>query len=101
MKKLLILSVVALTATSCAIAPSNHGFALIGDTVEAVNATTNTSTKKVGKSCGKNYLGLVATGDSSVSAAKRDGGISTVTSIDKEVKRYVLMSEVCTVVKGN
>lgn len=98
MKKLITLLLI-LSMTACSVMPSSHGFAIIGDTYEAVDVSSATGSR-TGKSCGKNYLGLVAVGDSSIESAKANGGITTVSSVDKQIKRYVILSEVCTIVKG-
>lgn len=96
-KAVAILSLLSLSA--CSVVPSSHGFAIIGDTTEAVTVSNATGTR-MGKACGKNFLGLVATGDSSIAAAKRQGNITTVSSVDKQITRLLIMSEVCTIVRG-
>jgi len=98
MKKLMTLSLlVALSA--CAVMPSNHGFALLGENSESVMATTSTGTK-TGEACGTNYLSLFTNGDSSVEAAKKNGRITTVSSVDRRINRYMFVAETCTIVTG-
>ena len=41
---------------------------------------------KVGKSQCKSYLGLVTQGDASIEAAKKNGGITKVVSVDWKAK---------------
>ena len=85
---------------ACATPSTEVGIALFSDTVQPLMVTDNSGSTKVGRACGKNYLGLFITGDMSVEAAKKDGKITHVTSIDKEIKSYALYAEVCTVVRG-
>jgi hypothetical protein len=49
-------------------------------------ATAETATTKEGKACGTTILGAVAQGDASVMAAKANGGITKVTSVDHSAK---------------
>lgn len=55
---------------------------------------------KTGRACAKNILGIFATGDMSIEAAKKAGNITTITSVTKEISNMIVMSDVCTVVKG-
>ncbi len=99
MKKLLFVLASALLVGACATPSTEVGIALFSDTVQPLMVTNNSGTK-VGRACGKNYLGLFITGDMSVEAAKKDGKITQVASVDKEIKSYALYAEVCTVVRG-
>lgn len=56
---------------------------------------------KTGKACAESFLGWFAIGDASVQTAAENGGISTVTSVDRHVKNVLgVYAEYCTVVKG-
>ncbi len=56
---------------------------------------------KEGKACATSILGLVATGDASIDAAKKAGGIKEVLSIDHESTSVLgLYASFCTIVKG-
>lgn len=55
---------------------------------------------KTGTSCSTGFLGLVATGDASIEAAKRAGGIKKVTSVDHHSKWMIVYGEFCTIVTG-
>jgi hypothetical protein len=90
-----------LTLTSCISTPSQVGTALISDTKEPVLVTANQRGSKEGKACGQNILGLIAKGDMSVETARKNGGISKITSVDKTVKNMIVVSDVCTIVRGN
>ena len=65
-------------------------------------ATAETAATKEGRACATSILGAVAQGDASIVAAKANGGITKVTSVDQHVKGILsLFGEYCTVVKGN
>ncbi len=56
---------------------------------------------KEGKACAESILGLVARGDASVRAAKENGKISEVTSVDHSARNFLnIRGEWCTIVKG-
>jgi len=83
MKKLFLLTTLgAVLFSGCAIRPTH---ALIYSDAIAPYQATNVSADatKTGESdeC-TNILGLIATGDCSISSAKRNGNISTVSSVD-------------------
>ncbi len=99
MRKAILLVAGALLLGACATPSTEVGIALFSDTVQPLMVTGNTGTK-VGRACGKNILGLFITGDMSVEAAKKDGKITQVASVNKEVKSYAVYAEVCTVVTG-
>jgi TRL (tRNA-associated locus)-like protein len=65
------------------------------------DTATTSSGNKEGKACAQSILGLVATGDASIAAAKQAGGISEVSMVDHTAKNIVgILGEWCTVVKG-
>lgn len=59
------------------------------------------STSKRGKACTSNIMGIMAKGDSSIEAAKKEGKISKVAYVDRTYKSFVVYQEGCTVVHGN
>lgn len=91
----------ATVLTSCAVAPSQLGQSLISDTKEPILVTTNSGDAKEGKACGRNILGIFSEGDMSIEAAKNNGKITNVHSVEKTVKNMIVVSDVCTIVKGN
>lgn len=99
MKKLLLLVSGALMLGACAIVPTHVGSALFEITDQPIVATNAIGTK-TGKACAKNYFGLYIEGDMTVEAAKRNGRITQVATIDKQIKSYAIYSEVCTIVTG-
>ena len=57
---------------------------------------------KTGKACAESILGLLARGDASVRAAKQDGNISDVTSVDHSARNLLnIVGEWCTIVRGH
>ena len=65
-------------------------------------ATAESDTSKEGKACGTSILGAVAQGDASIVAAKANGGITKVTSVDHYAKSILgIYGEWCTIVKGH
>ncbi len=107
MKKLFAILLVATVLSSCALSPTKVGStALVSNVnytdsvVEINNINFSTGTKE-GKACGKNVLWLFASGDMSVETAKKNGKITNITSITTEVNNMLVMSELCTVVRGN
>ncbi|MCB1169454.1 MAG: TRL-like family protein [Leptospiraceae bacterium] len=62
---------------------------------------TSPNGAKSGEACAQSFLGLVAIGDASVSAAAAAGGITAVQSIDIEVFSLLVYGQACTVVRGN
>lgn len=99
MKKVLFLSAAALMLGACATPPTYVGAALFAQTQQPILATSAPGTK-VGRACATNVLGLLIQGDMSVEAAKKNGRITQVSSIDRDIKSYAVYAEVCTVVTG-
>ena len=99
-KGLLLAAVMGIALCGCSMVPSSLGSAMIQVDKEAVTAT-NAPAKRMGQACGFNLLGIIAAGDLSVEKAKRNGGIQTVSSVDKRIQSFFgVYSHVCTVVTG-
>ena len=57
---------------------------------------------KEGKACADSILGLLARGDASVRAAKENGKITEVTSVDHSARNFLnIVGEWCTIVRGH
>ena len=57
--------------------------------------------EKTGRACMTSILGMVATGDASIEAAKAAGGIQEVTNINYEVNNILgIYGKYCIVVQG-
>ena len=64
-------------------------------------ATSHDTGTKEGKACASSVLGMVATGDASIQAAKNNGGITKVTHVDHSVKNIMgFVAEWCTIIRG-
>lgn len=101
MKKLLILLSSSALLCSCgglSERPTGLVYASVADPI----AATNSSGSRTGVATATSYLGLVAVGDSSISAVKAQGGISTVSSVDVKRENILgVVSKYTTTVKGN
>lgn len=68
----------------------------------ATGETTDPATMKEGKACAESILGLLARGDASVRAAKQNGNITEVTSVDHSARNLLnVVGEWCTIVRGH
>ena len=95
------LTAAALSLTACIVYSPMQG-TTFNETRYGNIATAETSTAKEGKACGSSILGWVAQGDASIAAAKANGGITKVTSVDHYAKNILgIFGEWCTIVKGS
>ncbi|MGF1456392.1 MAG: TRL-like family protein [Alphaproteobacteria bacterium] len=101
-KSILVALAGAIALGGCSSVPSNLGFSFIQDTQEARLVTDASVASKRGEACGEKIISLIAQGDSSIDAAKRNGGITQVTSVDMDIYSIgPFYSKVCTIVRGN
>lgn len=100
-KTLLTLSAAA-ALSGCATAYSPVGNGLIFTSVKGPIAVTDSTVKsKTGTACASNILGLFATGDASVQAAKSNGNITKVAAVDHNSTTALgLFGKFCTTVTG-
>jgi hypothetical protein len=69
---------------------------------EGVMVTSNPAGKKRGTACTENFFGLITQGDATVSAAMKDGAISSVSSVDQHYESILgVYGKLCTIVTGN
>ena len=96
----MVLSVVFATGCASVASPVGNGF--IFTAVDGpVTLTENVGSRKTGEACASNVLGLFATGDASIDAARRNGAIAKVSTVDHtSFSLLFLYSRFCTVVKG-
>jgi len=95
----LLLAIVALTVTGCASYQPMGSFFTEGKMGVQDNGGP---TGKEGRACMTSVLALVATGDASIDAAKRDGGITNVSTVNYEVSNVLgIYGKYCTVVQGS
>ena len=96
------LTVAALSLTACQIVHSPMQGTTFNETKYGNIATEESGATKEGKACGTSILGAFAQGDASIVAAKANGGITKVSSVDHYAKNILgIFGEWCTIVKGN
>lgn len=99
--KFAIVVLCAAWLTGCATASAPTMGMWFTDVKGPVNSNEGTATSKQGKACASNILGLIATGDASIEAAKADGGVSKVTTVDHHSTSILgLYAQFCTVAYG-
>lgn len=91
------------TLSGCASVSSPVGNGGLFTSVKGPVAVTNADkSMKKGHACATNVLGLVAVGDASTEAAKKNGGIKTVASVDHTSTTVLgLFGTYCTNVSGS
>ncbi len=101
-KKLLVLTSFSALLCSCGGGLTERPIGLIYANVSDPVAVSASSGSRTGVATSTSYLGLVALGDSSIAAAKAQGGISTVSSVDVKRENILgIISKYTTTVKGN
>lgn len=99
---LVVLAFATLPLLGCAMAQAPTMGTLYTQVQGPIDYADDGSVTKTGRACAKNYLGLVATGDASIQAAKENGGIRNVVMVDHDTKIILgLYAEFCTLVRGN
>lgn len=74
---------------------------LYTDTKAGEEVTSNSGASKTGTACAQSILGLVATGDASVSTAARSAGITKIAYVDgKSTNILGIVATYCTEVYG-
>lgn len=104
MKALLSGLMLLLFLSGCALTGfhTKNGGAFISDFTESDQATSHSAATKMGEACSKNILGVYSSGDSSIEAAKKNGNITTVSSVDTKIFAVrPFYGSVCTIVRGN
>jgi hypothetical protein len=89
--------------SSCAVvfSPVGNG-ALFTDVRGPLQAQNGVAPSKLGRACAHNIVGLVAYGDASIAAAKKQGGIEQIASIDHDSFSVLsLYSRFCTQLRGD
>lgn len=104
MKKTLALITLAVSAfalNSCA-GGGTQPLGLVYANVSDPIAVTTASGARTGHATATSYFGLIAVGDSSIGAAKANGHISSVSSVDVHRENILgIISKYTTTVKGN
>ena len=102
MKKAVVSAALAIST----LALCSCGITRVGPVYTDISApatsTCSSASSKVGKATTTCYLGLWAKGDASIDAAKKNGGISTVSSVDISVDSILgIVTTYTTTVRGN
>lgn len=103
MKKILAILVCGLLLAGCSGAPAPAG-GLIWTNVSAPIAATDNPNKPtlVGRAEATSILGLIATGDASIRAAVRNGGITQIHHVDYHKQSiFGVVTTFTTIVYGN
>ncbi|MBR2145288.1 MAG: TRL-like family protein [Akkermansia sp.] len=101
MKSKLVLTLLATAAVVLSSCGAPRVGSLFTD-VKAPVAVGSGGGSRVGTSQSQTILGLVATGDASIAAAKRNGGISSVSTVDEHIYSILgIITTYTTTVRGN
>ncbi|MGA6828262.1 TRL-like family protein [Nitrospira sp. NS4] len=104
MKQTLVIGLLGLgviAITGCQPVASPLMGLIYNETKFGYEATQSPNATKEGKACANTIMGLVATGDASITAAKAAGGITEVSHVDHSAKSTLgIVAEFCTIVKG-
>lgn len=96
---LLGLFIISCGATTGVYSPAGSGSIFVSYT-DSVAATGLLSTK-TGEACANNILGWFVVGDASIKAAKNNGGITKIATVDRKYFNVLfIFGQVCAVVTG-
>ncbi len=99
--KTLLFSLALLIVSGCATVRAPVSGVWYTDVKSSLDVTSNAAGSKAAQSCSVSILGLIATGDSSIEAARRSGQITTITSVDHSSFSVLgLYAKYCTIVRG-
>jgi hypothetical protein len=96
-------ALVLLSATGCAMANGGNTVALgtIYSGYKSGGNVGNAQDAKTGEACVSSILGIIATGDASLEAAKKAGGITQIAHVDHEQFSVLgVYATSCTIVHG-
>lgn len=75
---------------------------LYSDMTGSIGTGPGTKTEKKGKACATNLMGLIASGDASVAAARSNGSITRVATVDYDYFNILsVYTKSCTIVRGD
>ncbi len=98
----LLLSLLLLSG--CVAGLPKSGPAVVELVTQGETANNGVGSTKRGMACAQSILGLVAFGDASVAAAKRQGGITNVSSMSREITGFnvyfLRYAKSCTIING-
>ncbi len=96
------LVVVAFAATGCAYAKAPVTGFIYLSTQSGENISSNDVGAKRGEACATSILGWVGTGDASITAAAKAGGITKISHVDSTASDILgVYAEYCTIAYGS
>jgi hypothetical protein len=103
LSKLLVLSALLASLNGCALPRASAGAGFVyTDVTEGQYVDNNVKGSKKGEACGVNILGIASTGDSTIDAAKRNGYIQNIATIDRSYFSILgVYAKSCALIKGN
>ncbi|HEX5276258.1 MAG TPA: TRL-like family protein [Fluviicoccus sp.] len=101
-KFVVVAALSAILMQGCAVVASPTGNGLLYTGVKGpVAVGQSPRASKSGQACATNMLGLITTGDASIDAAKQNGGITQLATVDHASTSILgLYSQFCTVARG-
>lgn len=95
--------ILALYLSSCAFPRPSTGPGLFyTEVTEGISANNNVVITKKGEACNDNIMGIVVKGNQTIEAAKANGNITNVASIDRYYKGVLgFYAKACTIIQGN
>ncbi len=101
MKSIIFVLTSLVVFSSCATATRSPltGY-IYSDLLSSESVTSAQAGNRVGQACAQSYFGLVATGDASIETARRNGGITTISSVDGKTESYIVYAKYCVIVRG-
>lgn len=100
-KKLLVGIVAVVSLTGCATARAPVTGFWYTEVKSGEMSTGYQAGAKRGEACASSILGLIATGDASIEAARKNGGINYVISVDSSSSSILgIYAKYCTIVYG-
>ncbi len=100
MKKILLVLAIGFMAVSCSTVNTTNNGMLYTDAKSSTALAEGGKGMKMGEACTTGIIGIV-TGDSSIEAAMKAGGISKVSFVDHKAKSVLgIYTNYCTVVHG-
>jgi uncharacterized protein YceK len=101
MKNVLLAIAVVGSLSGCASVRTDAVGVIFNGTSGPVAVGVSTGTSKKGKACASSILGAIATGDASIEAAKKAGGITKVASVDFDSFGVLgIFAKTCTIAIG-
>ena len=102
MKKLIFVIAMSAAAMGCASAKAPVNGWIYNETADSSSVSSNALGSKTGEACATSILGVVATGDASVSMAAKAAGIKNISYVDYKSQSILgVYAKYCTVVHGN